>query len=163
MTQIPAERRGPEWVVRSFMNSAPTFRVRHRRASVRSFRGRYSHPANPPVAVAASAAKDELGNTVHSQRLALQPTRKATRSLVQGLKGDPTYSWWRAPEADRQLRHSMRNLHPPGLRVPGTRRNNLCVPATAVSTTPQARLVRAPLPASLALAKCRRSRTTSVF
>jgi len=111
--------------------------------------------------------QDELRQHGHSQRWLSTPQGKATRSLVQGLKGDPTYLLVGGPARHQaSLRHQMRSAYPPGLRcAPGTTGANKFVcpchgsqyDATGkVGSRRRSRL-------SLALANVRGRETTTVF
>jgi len=91
MTQIPRATLPGKWSCGSSHEIWLTFGVRHRPLpSLRSYPvARYSSRPNPRLPGGASAPKDETRNTVTAS-VGLSTHKKATRSLVQGLKGDPT-------------------------------------------------------------------------
>ena len=102
----------------------------------------------PPKASGAgggTTAKDELGNDVTASGW-LADHKEGDRSLVQGLKGDPTYLIVDGPDSigDYGINAICTTW---GAWCPGTLAPaNSCAPATAPNTTPPARWCAAQLP-----------------
>jgi len=94
------------------------------------------HPAPTAGGGGGRSRQDELGkHGSQPQRLGSPPTGRRTRSLVQGLKGDPTYLLWRAPETRSALQANQCESAPPGYCVDALEQRRLkqlwCVRATA--------------------------------
>ncbi|MEB3303924.1 MAG: cytochrome b6-f complex iron-sulfur subunit, partial [Cyanobium sp.] len=112
---------------------------------------RYFIPPKAAGAGGGTTAKDELGNTVTATGW-LSSHKEGDRSLVQGLKGDPTYLIVEGPEAIGNYGINAICTHL-GCVVPwNSGANKFMCPCHGSQYDATGKVVRGPAPLSLALA-----------
>lgn len=112
---------------------------------------RYFIPPRPAGGGGGTTAKDELGNTVTATGW-LSTHKEGDRSLVQGLKGDPTYLLVEGSDAIGSYGINAICTHL-GCVVPwNSGANKFICPCHGSQYDPTGKVVRGPAPLSLALA-----------